>query len=340
MSCFIIAEAGVNHNGDINLANELIHAAKESGADAIKFQTFNASTLVNKSAGKAEYQKNNHIDTMTQFQMLKALELSLEHHYDLCDLAKKINIEFMSTGFDHESIDFLVSLGVSRLKIPSGEITNHPYLKHIAQTNLPLIMSTGMCDLQEVQEALHIIRPYYENELEQKITLLHCTSNYPAALEDVNLRAMQTLAQQFSLPVGYSDHTLGTLVPTLAVALGASVIEKHFTLDQNMPGPDHAASMVPDEMSNLVRMIRDTERALGTGEKKPVDNELPIRDLVRRSVTLKCNLLKGTQISPDDLILLRPGHGICPAELTRVVNKKLKQDLEAGTTLLWEYLEA
>lgn len=340
MSCFIIAEAGVNHNGELNLAKELVHAAKESGADAIKFQTFNADTLVNETAQKAEYQKNDNLDSTTQYQMLKALELSKEQHYQLSELAKTLKIEFMSTGFDHDSIDFLVSLGIKRIKVPSGEITNLAYLRYAAQTKLPLIISTGMCTLHEVRQAVEEIQPYYKQPLKDNVTLLHCTSNYPAALHDVNLRAMQTLADEFNLPVGYSDHTLGTLVPTLAVGLGATVIEKHFTLDKSLPGPDHAASMTPEEMRHLVRMIRDTEMALGASEKKPADNELPIRDLVRRSVTLKNNLKQGDHITPDDLVLLRPGHGISPSQLSNVLNMRLKQNLVAGTTLLWEHLEA
>lgn len=340
MNCFIIAEAGVNHNSELNKAKELIYAAKESGADAVKFQTFNADNLVNPFAKKAEYQKTNQTDSTSQYQMLKALELTKEQHYQLNELANALNIEFMSTGFDPESMDFLVSLGVKRLKIPSGEITNITYLNHAAQTQLPLIISTGMCTLSEVQQAIEVIKPHYGSSLKNKITLLHCTSNYPAALGDVNLKAMRTLAEEFDLPVGYSDHTLGTLVPTLAVGLGACVIEKHFTLDKTLPGPDHAASMTPDEMKALVQMIRDTERALGSSEKKPTANELPIRDLVRRSLTLKQDLKKGAQLSNDDLILLRPGFGISPSELPNVVNKVLSQDLVAGTTLLWEHLDA
>lgn len=340
MSCFIIAEAGVNHNGELNLAKELIHAAKESGVDAIKFQTFNADSLVNPTAKKAEYQKKGASDSTTQYQMLKALELSNEQYSLLSELAASLNIEFMSTGFDHDSIDFLVSLGVKRLKVPSGEITNFPYLHYVAQTQLPLIISTGMCSLQEVRQAIDEIKPYYNQELSTKLTLLHCTSNYPAALQDVNLRAMQTLATEFDLAVGYSDHTLGVLVPTLAVGLGARVIEKHFTLDKSLSGPDHAASMTPEEMKHLVGLIRDTETALGTAEKKPAENELPIRALVRRSITLKNALKKGSQLRKEDLILLRPGHGIPSADLAKVVDMSLAQDLDAGTTLLWEHLSS
>ncbi|BCA94919.1 N,N'-diacetyllegionaminic acid synthase [Legionella antarctica] len=339
MSCFIIAEAGVNHNGDIQLAKELVYAAKETGADAVKFQTFTADNLVNKTAEKAQYQKNNTSKATTQYEMLKALEISNETHYLLSDLALSLGIEFMSTGFDEGTIDFLVTLGIKRLKVPSGEITNLPYLKHIAKKGLPIILSTGMCDLTEVRQAIDVISPFYGSTLKDNLILLHCTSNYPAAYKDVNLRAMQTLADEFNLPVGYSDHTLGILIPTLAVGLGACVIEKHFTLDKALPGPDHAASMTPEEMKQLVQAIRDSECALGNGEKKPSDSELPVRDLVRRSVTLKRDLSQGAQIALDDLVLLRPGSGISPAQLHKVIGAKLNLHLPAGSTLLWEHVE-
>lgn len=338
MSCFIIAEAGVNHNGDIQLAKELVYAAKDIGANAVKFQTFTADNLVNKTAEKAQYQKKNAAKSTTQYEMLKALELSTEDHFVLNDLANSLGIEFMSTGFDELTIDFLVALGVKRLKVPSGEITNIPYLQHLAQTGLPLILSTGMSDLDEVRLAVATIQPFYKNNLNDYLILLHCTSNYPAAFQDVNLRAMQTLAHEFNLPVGYSDHTLGFLVPTLAVALGACVIEKHLTLDKSLPGPDHAASMTPEEMKQMVIAIKDTELALGNGIKKPAENELPIRELVRRSLTLKHGLTKGTLLTQDDLILLRPGHGIAPKELPNVIGAELNQNLPEGSTLLWEHI--
>lgn len=339
MGCFFIAEAGVNHNGDIQLAKELVYAAKEAGADAVKFQTFKADTLVTRTAEKAQYQKNNSLKSSTQHEMLKELELSEEDHHVLNDLAISLGVEFMSTGFDTETVDFLVALGVKRLKIPSGEITNLPYLEHLAQTGLPLIMSTGMCSLEEVSHAIDTIRPFYKENLENKLILLHCTSNYPAAFHDVNLKAMQTLAREFNLPVGYSDHTLGILIPTVAVGLGACVIEKHFTLNKTLSGPDHKASMLPEELKQLVQAIRDIESALGDGEKKPAANELPIRELVRRSATLKRALTKGSAICSDDLILLRPGNGICPADLSKIIGYKLKLNLPQGSTLLWEHLD-
>lgn len=338
MACFIIAEAGVNHNGDISLAKELVYAAKETGANAVKFQTFKADSLVNKTAEKAQYQAKN-TSQGSQYDMLKALEISIESHHILSELSHSLGIEFMSTGFDETSIDFLVSLGVKRLKVPSGEITNHALLAHMAKTGLPLIVSTGMCYLSEVYQAIQVLLPFYPNNSAEKMTLLHCTSNYPAAYQDVNLRAMQTLKQAFNLPVGYSDHTLGTLVPTMAIAMGATVLEKHFTLDTTLTGPDHAASMPPGQFKAMVQLIRDSEICLGNGVKEPVDNELPIRHLVRRSVTLKKALSKGSYLTKDDLILLRPGSGIIPADLEKIPGKQLKTDLSAGSTLLWEHLE-
>ncbi|ASQ46441.1 N-acetylneuraminate synthase [Legionella clemsonensis] len=338
MSCFVIAEAGVNHNGDVHLAKELIHAAKETGANAVKFQTFKADHLVNKTAEQAQYQKKNAAHS-SQYEMLKALEISEDDHHSLAQLANSLGIEFMSTGFDEESVDFLISLGVRRLKIPSGEITNLPFLKYLAKTGLPLIMSTGMSDLLEVKEAIDTIEPFYKNDLKDNLVLLHCTSNYPAAYSDVNLMAMQTLAREFDLPIGYSDHTLGVLVPTLAVAIGAKVIEKHFTLDNSLPGPDHTASMMPKEFSEMVKMIRDAEIVLGNGDKQPTQSELPIRDLVRRSVTLKHELPRGALLTRDDLVLLRPGTGIKPAKLHEVIGKRLTVNLNAGSTLQWEHIE-
>ncbi len=340
MTCFIIAEAGVNHNGDIQLAKELIYAAKEAGADAVKFQTFKADTLVNKTAEKAQYQKNNTKESSTQYEMLKSLEISEEYHYILSELAISLNIEFMSTGFDEHSVDFLVALGVRRLKIPSGEVTNIPYLKHLAKTRLPLILSTGMCDLADVRLAIETIRPFYGESLRDHLVLLHCTSNYPAAFKDVNLKAMQTLLYEFQLPVGYSDHTLGILVPSIAVGLGATVIEKHFTLNNKLVGPDHIASMMPEEFLQMVQAIRNVEILLGDGIKQPTESEFPIRDLVRRSVSLRCDVTKGSSLKQEDLFLIRPGNGIKPIDFEKVIGKKLKRNLPAGTTLQWEFIEA
>lgn len=338
MSCFIIAEAGVNHNGDLGLAKELVHAAHEAGADAVKFQTFKAETLVTPSAATAAYQQAN-TQQSTQFSMLKALELAPEDYFALSELAHSLGIEFMSTAFDEASVDFLVELGVQRLKVPSGEITNYPLLSHIAQQNLPIILSTGMCELAEVAEAVAVLQQAYPEQLAQKLVILHCTSNYPADFADINLKAMQTMAQYFHLPVGYSDHSLGYLVPTLAVALGACVIEKHFTLDNQLPGPDHKASLNIPELKNMVIQIRNTELCLGNGEKSITEAEKPIRDLVRRSLSLKNSLPKGSLLNQDDLILLRPGTGILPKDISKVVGSRLKQDLAAGSSLSWEHVE-
>ncbi|MBS0358706.1 MAG: N-acetylneuraminate synthase [Proteobacteria bacterium] len=342
MTCFVIAEAGVNHNGDIQLAKELVRAAVDVGADAVKFQTFTAEKLVNASAEKAEYQKST-TGHGSQFQMLKALELNESMHIELMDLCVGLGIEFMSTGFDEESIDFLVKLGVKRLKIPSGEITNFSLLTHMAKYDLPMILSTGMSDLVEVDEAIVKIQEVrnqaeFKQALSKVLTILHCTSNYPADFSDVNLRALNTLSQHTQLPVGYSDHTAGILIAPLAVALGATVIEKHFTLDKSLPGPDHLSSLEPNEFKMMMTHIRQTELSLGDGIKAPRDSELPVRDLVRRSVTIKRNLKKGSELQVEDLELLRPGSGIEPKHLNSVIGKAIKIDLQAGTTLRWEDL--
>lgn len=333
-SCFVIAEAGVNHNGDFALAKELISAAKACGADAVKFQTFSAEKLVNKTASKADYQKDA-TGYGTQFEMLKKLELSKEAHYLLAEQARSLGIEFMSTGFDEEAVDFLVDIGVKRIKIPSGEVTNLPLLVHMAKKQLPMILSTGMCDLQEVGEAIDVIQKVSSAPL----TLLHCTSNYPAVFEDVNLRAMQTLEKEFNLPVGYSDHTLGCLVPTLAVAMGAVIIEKHFTVDKKLLGPDHLASLDVTEFTQMMKLIRESEACLGDGIKAPRPNELPIRELVRRSITLSRDLKKGESLRHQDVQFLRPGTGIAPKYYSQIEGKVVALDLAAGTSLQWEHLE-
>lgn len=342
MGCFIIAEAGVNHNGSLDLALKLVEEAANAGADAVKFQTFKAEALVTPQAQKAQYQQDT-TGLGTQFNMLKALELSAAMHHEIYNHCKKFNIEFMSTGFDIQSIQFLLELGIKRIKIPSGEITNFPMLEFVAKTNLPLIISTGMASLQEVQEAIQIVKITREHlqlaeSLASKITILHCTSNYPTQLNNVNLRAMQTMADEFRLPVGYSDHTQGILVSPIAVALGARVIEKHFTMDRNLPGPDHSCSLEPAELTQMIKNIRSAEYCFGDGKKEPRVSELPIRDLVRKSLSLKNAKKLGSQISIDDLILLRPGNGIAPKELKNVVGKKLAKDLPSFATLQWDDL--
>ncbi len=340
--CFIIAEAGVNHNGSDDLAFQLVDVAVEAGADAVKFQSFRAEALTKPGTAKAEYQKDKTGDG-DQLSMLKNLELSTEMHHRLKDHCKKASIEFLSTPFDEQSADFLIELGIERFKIPSGELTNLVMLKHLAQHDLPMILSTGMGTIEEIHEAVSAIRATrdgagFSEPLECMLTLLHCTSNYPAALSDINLRAMQTMQQEFNLPLGYSDHSEGLLVPVLAVAMGACVIEKHFTLDRAMPGPDHAASIEPKELKTMVENIRATTQALGSAKKTPTVSELPIRDLVRKSVTLKRPVSAGASLQDEDLVLLRPGTGILPREIEKVLTKKAARDLPQWHTLQWSDL--
>lgn len=343
MSCFIIAEAGVNHNGSLDMALQLIDEAKKAGASAVKFQTFNAEDLVSPSTEKAEYQKDT-TGEGSQLEMLKSLELPVDYYPILIEHCKKVNIEFMSTGFNPEPVDFLIHLGIERIKLPSGELNNTVLLKHVARKNLPIIMSTGMATLEEVKEAIKIINEtrqelHFTEPLKDILTILHCTSNYPTEFSDVNLKAMQSMQEAFNLPVGYSDHTPGILISPVAVAMGAVVIEKHFTLDKDLPGPDHRASIDPQELRQLVMNIRDIEKSLGNGVKAPRPNELAVRDVVRRSVTLKQSVVRGHRLTENDLQLLRPGTGIPPAEMPLVVGQILKKDLSAGTTLQWSDLE-
>lgn len=339
MKTFIIAEAGVNHNGDEKMALALVEAAVKSGADAVKFQTFSADKLTRKGAEKAEYQKQATGDG-DQHGMLKALEMSENLHRRLFSRCAELGIEFMSTAFDEESLDFLVALGVKRIKVPSGEITNAPLLRHMAGKGLPLIVSTGMAELDEVVAAVDVIRAAriahgFAEPLAEMVTILHCTSNYPTESADVNLRAMNTMARTTGLPVGYSDHTLGLAVSTGAVALGATVIEKHFTLDSELPGPDHKASLEPDQLGALVRQIRDVEAALGSDVKAPTASELPVRELVRRSVTTVRSLAAGATVGKDDVTLMRPGTGIPPIDLDKVIGRKSARNISAGETLTW-----
>lgn len=339
--CLIIAEAGVNHNGSEELALALIAAAAATGADVVKFQTFSAKRLVRPGAPKAAYQERE-TGAGDQFSMLRALELPEDAYPRLQQSCREHGIEFLSTPFDREAADMLIDLGMGRLKIPSGEITNLPFLRYLAEKGLPLILSSGMSTLDEVAEAVASIRQIWAakgiKESPGMLTLLHCTSNYPTAMEDVNLRAMQTMADHFSVPVGYSDHTAGVEVAVAAVALGAKVIEKHFTLDHKLPGPDHKASLEPEEFARMVREIRHIELALGNGVKQPKTTELPVRELVRRSVTLVRPLAAGTVLQAMDVDLLRPGSGIAPKELEKTYGKVLSRDLPAGSTLTWDDL--
>lgn len=342
MSCFIIAEAGVNHNGSEELALELVDGASRAGADAVKFQTFRAESLVTPGTEKAEYQKAN-TQPGDQFSMIRKLELSREAHQRIKSHCDALGIEFMSTPFDPASADFLVDLGIQRIKIPSGELTHLPFIAHIAEKGLPVIMSTGMATLDEVLEAVQTVRDArcqknFLDPLEDTLTLLHCTSNYPALPGDINLNAMLTLKEKTGLPVGYSDHSEGILVAPVAVALGATVIEKHFTMDRTLPGPDHAASLEPDELQQMISNIRSVEKVMGSPEKAPTPSELPVRDAARRSVTLIRSVSRNETLSKGDLSLLRPGTGIPPRDLDRVVGCKVMTDLPQWHTLQWSDL--
>lgn len=338
---FIIAEAGVNHNGDEALAMRLVDIAAHCGADAVKFQTFSADKLVAKGTAKASYQARETGDG-DQHSMLRALELSDAAHLRLAQSCERQGIEFMSTPFDETAADMLLGLGMRRIKVPSGELTNLPFLRFLATKAVPLILSTGMADLQEIDRAVQEVKAVWaqlgHSPSADALTLLHCTSNYPAEFKDVNLNAMQTIGREISVPIGYSDHTLGIAVSTAAVALGATVIEKHFTIDKRMSGPDHRASLNPDELKAMVDSIRAVEQCLGSANKAPTATELPIRALVRRSVTLLRDLEADATIRPEDVALLRPGTGIPPADLERVTGRQTRHALTAGTTLTWSDL--
>jgi N-acetylneuraminate synthase/N,N'-diacetyllegionaminate synthase len=332
--CFIIAEAGVNHNGSVEMAKKLIDAAKDAGADAVKFQTFKAEDVVIEKAEKAEYQKETTGTEESQYEMIKQLELQENDFKELADYAKKKGIIFLSSPFDKESVDLLEGMNVPAYKIASGEITNFPLLKHIAKKGKPIILSTGMSTLGEVEEALNVFR----SEGIEEVILLHCVSNYPAMMVDVNLRALETLKQAFQIPVGFSDHTLGITVPIAAVALGACVIEKHFTLDRSLPGPDHKASLEPDELKEMVKAIRDVEKSLGDGLKRPTKSEEEIKRAARRSIVAKVDILKGTIIIEDMLDLKRPGTGIEPKYMEMIIGKRAKIDIKKEDLITWEVI--
>jgi len=332
--CFIIAEAGVNHNGDLALAKKLIDAAAGSGADAIKFQTFRASHLVTRDARKADYQKKNDPDGATQFTMLENLELPESDFKKLSAHAKRKGIIFLSTAFDDGSLDLLIRLGVPAFKIPSGEITNFPMMEKIARGKKPVILSTGMSTLEEVKSAVACLRDHGCSE----IVLLHCTTSYPAPAGSVNLRVLDTLRGAFHLPVGYSDHTEGILVPVAAVARGACVIEKHITLDRTLPGPDHAASIEPNELKRMVVAIRKVEQALGTDEKRPYPCEIRNRDVVRKSVVAAEPIRKGAILRESMLALKRPGTGIEPRFMKDLAGKRTTRAIEKDTLITWDMI--
>ena len=333
--CFIIAEAGVNHNGDFILAKKLVDAAKETGVDCIKFQTYSTDKLVTRTSPKPEYQKRGAPVNESQYQMLKKLELSHEDQAKLKKYAEAKKILFLSTPYDVDSINFLVGLGVQALKISSADITNLPLLTHAAATRLPIILSTGMSTLGEVEEAVKTILDSGNN----KLILLHCNFNYPADAGDVNLRAMTTLQQAFQLPVGYSDHTPGHEVCLAAVALGAVVIEKHFTLDRNLPGPDHKASIEPSEMKELVSKIRKVEKALGSPIKRPSGAEIANRAISRRSITAAIDIRAGETITLEMLCLKRPGTGLEPKYMANLVGRKARYRISKDEFLDWGKVE-
>lgn len=325
---FIIAEAGVNHNGSIELAKKLIDVAVEAGVDAVKFQTFKAENLVSKNAQKADYQKQTTDKEESQFEMIKKLELDVSTHKELIAYCKTKNIMFLSTPFDHDSIELLNDLGLEIFKIPSGEITNLPYLRHIGKLGKKVILSTGMANIGEIENALDIL--IEAGTKKENITVLHANTEYPTPMEDVNLKAMLTIGKTFDVAFGYSDHTLGIEVPTAAVALGASCIEKHFTLDKTMQGPDHKASLEPDELKAMVKAIRNIELALGSSVKKPSPSEAKNKLIARKSIVAKTNIKKGDILSENNLAIKRPGNGISPMRWDEIVgivaSKDYKED--------------
>lgn len=332
---FIIAEAGVNHDGELTKAYQLVDIAADIGADAVKFQTFIADNSITPEADKANYQKAATGNRESQLQMAKRLELSFDDFRHIKNRCESRGITFLSTPFDVESVDFLHELGVPALKVSSGDLTNNPLLRHIAATKLPVILSTGMSNMDEVEEAVNVVRSTRNDE----IILLQCVSNYPAAAADVNLKAMLTMKNFFNVPVGYSDHTLGIEVALAAAALGASVIEKHFTLSKDSFGPDHRASLEPQELRLMVEGIRKVEAALGNGIKVPAASEADNAAVARRSMVAAVDIALGTVITPDKVALKRPGTGLPPKMIDRVLGKTARMNVRQGTLLTLEMFE-
>jgi len=329
----IIAEAGVNHNGDMNIAKQLIDVAAKAGVDYVKFQTFKADTLVSLDAKKASYQTKNIGDNDdSQYNMLKKLELSHQNHLELMEYCKLKKVAFFSTAFDVEGVNYLNNLGLSFFKIPSGEMTNYPYIKMIASFGKPVIMSTGMCTEVEIENTIDVL---LKNGLNKElISILHCNTEYPTPMKDVNLLAMLTIKNKFNVKVGYSDHTLGIEIPIAAVALGAKIIEKHFTLDRTLPGPDHIASLEPKELIEMVKSIRNIELAIqGNGIKTPSESEMKNIDIARKSIHINKNLNKGHILLEEDLITLRPGNGISPMKWESIIGKTLLIDKQHNEKL-------
>jgi N-acetylneuraminate synthase len=326
---FVIAEAGVNHNGDLKLARALIDVAVEAGADAVKFQTFQADRLVTHEAPKAEYQRRTTGDSESQFEMLQRLELSADAQRELQSYCDERGIIFLSTPFDEEAVDLLDELGVPAFKISSGDLTNSPLLEHVAGKGKPVILSTGMSELSELIEAVSVLNTA---GCESPV-LLHCVSNYPADPAEVNLRAMQTMRSAFDVPVGFSDHTEGIDVALAAVALGACVLEKHFTLDRTLPGPDHRASLEPAALRELVRSIRRVETALGNGRKVPSASEIETAKVARRSLVAARDIPAGATLERDMVAMRRPGTGLSPAMLNTLLDRQAVREIAAGTLL-------
>ncbi|MEK5531479.1 N-acetylneuraminate synthase [Viridibacillus sp. FSL R5-0468] len=343
-STYIIAEAGVNHNGSFSLAKKLVYTAKKAGADAVKFQTFHAENLVTKEAMQADYQVENLGEATSQYEMLKSLELSYEEFTALKNYCDEIEIEFLSTPFDHDSVDFLVDdLQMQTIKIPSGELTNSPFIHYIATKKKKMIISTGMATIAEIHEALSFVayglaKPYEEvsienvhsyyktNEakeiLQKFVTVLHCTTEYPAPFETINLKAMNQLAVELNLPIGFSDHSQGILVPIAATSMGATIIEKHFTMDRNLPGPDHVASLEPLELSAMIEGIRQIESALGTGLKEPTAMEMKNRVAARKSLVASTDIKQGEILKISNIAVKRPGNGISPSKYWSILGEK------------------
>lgn len=325
----IIAEAGVNHNGSLNNARKLVDVAADAGADYVKFQTFKADKVVTKTAKRAAYQDANTGNNDSQYEMIKKLELSEDMHRELISYCQSKNIKFLSTGFDLESLEFLNNLNIELFKIPSGEITNLPYLKKIASFKKPVVMSTGMANMEEVKEAFDILLA--EGLKKEEIIIVHCNTEYPTPMQDVNLKAMKAISKELGVSIGYSDHTLGIEVPIAAVALGATVIEKHFTLDRNLPGPDQKASLEPDELKTMVKAIRNIEIALsGSGKKEPSPSEAKNKEIARKSIVAAQDILAGEEFSEKNLTVKRPGTGMSPMQweniIGRIADKNYKID--------------
>lgn len=331
MSVLLIAEIGVNHNGSLEQAIRLVDAAVDAGANVVKFQSFQAERLAVASADKAEYQKT--ATGQNQLELLKSLELNASDHHELLKHCEHKQIEFLSTGFDESTLDFLVGLGIKRIKIPSGEITNLPYLRHVGAQGLPVLLSTGMANLGEIEAALDLLES--AGTPRDRMTVLHCTTEYPAPVEEVNLRAMESIRAAFSVSVGYSDHTLGSEVAIAAVAMGAKVIEKHITLDRLLPGPDHAASMEPDEFAGMVGSIRAVESALGDGIKRPGKSERENIPIVRKSLVASMAISKGEIYSATNITSKRPGTGVSPMLWDSVIGRKAHRDYEPDELIEW-----